>query len=139
MKKKKENSGGNAGPKTKQVKMSTNISNIIILDLQTKNIPTNLNIIIKGVPIMLGDEFANDNREEHDSLIATQNGGNTAQYNVSIIVSFKSFYKLLFVWLQNQANSVFAVELGGYSLYLGKFITGPAPAAPAARGRKTAL
>ena len=51
-----------------------------------------VNIIIKGVPIMLGDEFANDNREEHDSLIATQNGGNTAQYNVSIIVSFyKSF------------------------------------------------
>ena len=44
-------------------------------------------IIIKGVPIMLGDEFANDNREEHDSLIATQNG-NTAQYNVSSIVSF---------------------------------------------------
>ena len=43
-------------------------------------------IIIKGVPIMLGDEF-NDNREEHDSLIATQNG-NTAQYNVSSIVSF---------------------------------------------------
>ena len=51
-----------------------------------------VNIIIQGVPIMLGDEFANDNREEHDSLIATQNGGNTAQYNVSIIVSFyKSF------------------------------------------------
>ena len=99
MKKRKENSGGNPGPKTKQVKTSTNISNIIILDLYTKNIPTNLNIIIKGVPIMLGDEFANDNREEHDSLIATQNGGNTAQYNVSIIVSFKSFYKLLFVGL----------------------------------------
>ena len=40
----------------------------------------------QGVPLMLGDEF-NDNREEHDSLIATQNG-NTAQYNVSSIVSF---------------------------------------------------
>lgn len=50
MKKRKETSGGTTGPKTKQ-----------------------------GVPIMLGDEF-NDNREEHDSLIATQNG-NTAQYN----------------------------------------------------------
>ena len=85
---------------------------------------------------MLGDEF-NDNREEHDSLIATQNG-NTAQYNVSSIVSFKNHF-INYYLLDGRIELIvfFDVELGGYSLYLGSFITGPASAA---RGRsKTAL